>query len=87
MNGKQLEPVRANSIVAPDCPLTAADLAGVRVVRSQMLNGGWRNCAAADYLAGALRINGRALHRHVDPIPAARMTTPSASSGRDAVDC
>jgi hypothetical protein len=45
MNGKELEPVRANSIVAPDCPLTDADLAGVRVVRSQMLNGGYRPIA------------------------------------------
>jgi hypothetical protein len=37
--------VRANSIVRPDCPLTDVDLAGVRVVRSQMLKGGYRPLA------------------------------------------
>jgi hypothetical protein len=36
---------RANSIVAPNCPLTDADLAGVRAVRSQMLDGGYQPLA------------------------------------------
>ena len=39
------ETVRANSIVAPDCPLTDADLAGVRVVRSRMLDRGYQPLA------------------------------------------
>jgi Bifunctional DNA primase/polymerase, N-terminal len=39
------EEARANSIVAPDCPLMDADLAGVRVVRSRMLDRGYRPLA------------------------------------------